>query len=86
MHHLDEVCEEFWDSDPKLVKEGLDPEKHRWYEITTNVYRIGDRFIGVRGPSQMYSESSSWEDLYTPCVAFEMDEIRTVSYREIGKN
>jgi len=64
----------------KTICEGLDIDKHRWYEITTSVYQIGDRFLGIRGISKCYSESSSPEDYCETSEAYEMKEIKKVTY------
>lgn len=67
----------------KSIEAGLDIDKHRWYEITTDVYPIGDRFLGVRGISQMYSEDGDAEDCCDESEAFEMKEISTVTYEKL---
>jgi hypothetical protein len=74
--------DEYFEYDRKInaCEEGLDVDKHRWYETTINVYPIGDRFLGVCGLSQMYSEMSSAEDCMCTSEAFEMKEVNTVSY------
>jgi hypothetical protein len=64
----------------KSLEEGLDIDKHRWYEVSTSVYPIGDRFLGVSGISQCYSESSGPEDCCHASEAFEMVEKKTVTY------
>jgi hypothetical protein len=77
-----------WDADEYLeydlkikpCEEGLNIDKRRWYEISTSVYQISDRFLGVRGLSQCYSEMSSAEDCMCTSEAFEMEEVKTVTY------
>ena len=77
-----------WDADEYLeydlevmaCDEGLDVDKHRWYESSTNVYPIGNRFLGVRGVSHCYSEMSDASDYMCTTEAFEMEEIKTVMY------
>ena len=83
LYHLED-CEFWWEGDNEvgnLLEEGLNVDKHRWYETSTSVYRVGDFFLGVNGPSQMYSESSSWDDLQHEVIAFEMEKVLIVSYR-----
>lgn len=82
LHHLED-CDFFDEADPKLVAEGLGVDKHRWYETTTNVYQVGDLFLGVCGASQLYSESSGWEDLCIETVAFEMKAVQTTTYEKV---
>jgi len=62
----------------------VDPDEHRWYTIGTVVYPIGDRFIGVRGPVHLNSESSSWDDLSIKCRVFEMVQVPSVTYKRKG--
>lgn len=82
IHHVLDVCNSFYKATPQLVKSGLDKEEHRWYEITTSVYKLGEWFLGIRGASKLYSESSSWSDLLVDTVAFEMEEVPSVTYKE----
>lgn len=45
---------ELWETfDPDSVMSELDIEKHRWYEISTNVYEVDGIYFGVRGATQM---------------------------------
>ena len=80
-----------WDADEyleyeleiKALEEGLSVDKHRWYETSVSVYLVGDRFLGVRGISNCYSESSSAEDCCDTAEAFEMKEVKTVTYEKL---
>lgn len=63
------------------VSNGLNTDKHRWYEITTSVYRINNNFIGIEGASQCYSEEMSFTDCCVDAEAFEMEEVKTVTYK-----
>ena len=40
---------EYLDNTIKQVASDLDFDEHRWYIISTNVYKCEDGFIGVRG-------------------------------------
>jgi hypothetical protein len=70
------------------VKSGLDVEKHRWYETSTTVYKVicddGIKFLGINCATGLFSESSSWEDLYCSYDFFEMEEIKIISYKKKG--
>jgi uridine phosphorylase len=55
-------------------------EEHRWYVLGTVVYKVGDEFFGVRGPVTLKSFSMGWDDVGTKCVAFEMEQVPTVTY------
>ena len=94
MQHInDSKFNSLWDADEyleydlkiKACEMDLGVDKHRWYETSINVYPIGDRFLGVRGISQMYSEMSSPEDCCCASEAYEMEEVKSVSYVKKGK-
>lgn len=82
LHKVEEECDSFYNAKPQIVEKGLNIDKHRWYEISTIVYKIGDWFLGVRGVSQLYSESSSWSDIGVKTEAFEMEEVYRVTYQK----
>lgn len=82
IHFIEDKIDVFHRANPKLIKENLDIDEHRWYKISTSVYKIGDWFLGIRGASKSYSEMTFWEDLCVETVAFEMEEIPSVTYRK----
>ena len=67
--------------DVKLVSEGDDLDKHRWYSIATNYYKCDDGYVGVTGPYQLFSECMIWDDLDYTCEANEAEPITIVKYR-----
>lgn len=69
----------------KPVATDLDADEHRWYVTSTDVYQVGDSFLGVNGPSMLRSESMGFEDLGYHVTAFEMEQVETVTYREKKK-
>lgn len=72
---------ELWESfDPSLITYELDIEKHRWYELSTDVYEVDGKYFGVRGATQMYSESSNWSDLSVTWDVFEMKPVQITTY------
>lgn len=79
----EEIFTQFESFAPKPIAFDLDVDKHRWYEVATTVYQVGDIYFGIRGATQMYSESSSWDDLGVDWRVFEMKEVQTVTYEEI---
>jgi len=81
VYQVEDVCTLFIAAKPKLVAKGLDVDKHRWYEITTDVYKIGEWFIGICGASDLFSEQMSYSDAEIETIAFEMEEVPSVSYR-----
>ena len=65
----------------KTVSEDIDVDRHRWYEISTTVYKVEDGYVGVRGVYQIYSEYMSDKDCDYLCEASEYEEVPTISYR-----
>ena len=59
----------------------VDISEHRWYETSIEVLRIPEGIIWVKHISKMYSESSSYEDMYHTLQFFEMEEIQISSYK-----
>lgn len=59
----------------------IDIDEHRWYNIGTVVYRVGEEFFGVRGAVHLNSESMSWSDTGVDVEAFEMVEVPSVTYK-----
>ena len=80
--YVEDDCDLFTSAHPECVADDLDKDEHRWYEITTSVYKIGEWFIGLRGNSKMYSESSDWSDCGVKTIAFEMEPITVTSYKK----
>lgn len=79
------IPEEIWDNyfeNSITVASELDIDKHRWYELSTEVIKINDGFIGVRSITNMYSEQSSYIDMYYTLEFFEMEEIPSVTYKK----
>ena len=66
----------------KTVSEDIDVDRHRWYEISTTVYKVEDGYVGIRGISQIYSEYMSNKDCNYLCKASEYEEVQTISYRK----
>lgn len=56
-------------------------DKHRWYETSINVYKCDDGLLGVGLPSNVYSESNSYEDLEVEPSFCEMVEEQTITYK-----
>ena len=38
---------------PQCVAEHLEIEKHRWFSVSTSVYKLEDGFVGIRGVSDI---------------------------------
>ena len=56
-------------------------DKHRWYVVSTNVYKCDDGYVGITGPSALNSESMVWSDCGYPCTAEEYEAFNTISYK-----
>lgn len=65
----------------KCVDEGLDVDKHRWYETTISVYKLPEGLIGVESVTDLFSESSSISDIFHTLRFFEMEEVLIPSYK-----
>lgn len=63
------------------VESGLDVDKHRWYETSITVLKHEEGFLGIRFITDQFSEQSSMEDHYWTLEAFEMEEVKTVTYK-----
>jgi hypothetical protein len=56
-------------------------DERRWYVLGTVVFKLGDGFFGVRGPTSLKSETMDWEDVGATCEAFEMEQVPSVTYK-----
>ena len=63
----------------------LDIVKHRWYETAVFVYKIYDKYLGIKLVNSVFSEMSSYEDFCETPEFFEMEEFTTISYRKKNK-
>ena len=68
---------------PKRVMRGLNPDKHRWYEVSTDIYQCKDGYVGVTGVATVYSEQMSAEDCYYKCHAEEYEQVQAITYKAI---
>lgn len=59
----------------------LDIDKHRWYETSISVWETELGLIGVRAITNLYSENSSYSDIYYTLKFFEMEPIETITYK-----
>jgi len=64
----------------KPVAEGLDVDKHRWYETTITVYKVAEGFIGVRSCTDLFSESMGYDDVQWEPWFGEMVEVNIPTY------
>ena len=66
----------------KIVSKSIDVDRHRWYEVSTTIYKVEDGYVGVRGVTHLYSEGMTYSDCDCLCEASEYEEIQTISYRK----
>ena len=64
-----------------LVKDNVNIDKHRWYETSISIFKCSDGLLGIRLPSQLYSESSEWSDLYSGIEFYDVEEVMEVVYK-----
>jgi len=79
----EDIYEEYFENND-IVEYDLDIDKHRWYELSTDVYEINGKYLGIRHIAQLYSEMSSCEDIFHTLEFFEMKQIITVTYEKIS--
>ena len=68
---------------PKRVMRGLNPDKHRWYEVSTDIYQCEDGYVGVTGVAKVYSEQMSAVDCDELCSAEEYVQVKTITYKTL---
>ena len=79
----EEVLAKYPDLKNDPVAEGLDPDEHRWYTLETNVYQVGDEYMGVMVVGVIKSESMGREDVCNTLQFFPMRKVMTESFEEI---
>lgn len=79
----EDIWKEHFENKLMTVDSGLDVDKHRWYETSTEVIAINEGFIGIRSVTDCFSEQSSIEDMFFILQFFEMQEIKVTSYKKI---
>ena len=75
-------AEELINNKTQKVASNLYIDERRHYEISTDVYKCEDGYIGITGPSKLYSEQNSWEDIDEPCFASEFIAVSTITYKQ----
>lgn len=64
----------------KPVVEELNPDHHRWYTVSTSVYKLDDGFIGITGVTDLKGDMD-YSDCSWETIAEEYEEFTTISYR-----
>lgn len=74
----DEFEKEFEGSE--TLEYELNVDKRRGHELSTQVIKIKDRYLGVESITNLYSEQSRCEDIYHRLKFFEMVSVETITY------
>ena len=76
-YSLDEVYDYAFDKKVATI----DFDKHSGYDITTDVYRCEDGFVGVTGLNEIFCDGLYPSDLRINCEASEYEEVQVISYK-----
>lgn len=77
------IPEEIWEkilSEGIVVAQGIEVDKHRWYETSVTVVKIDERFLGINHVSDIFSETMDISDVYHTMKFFEMIEVNQPTY------
>lgn len=77
-----EVYHEYFELNDCDIIDNTYQERHRHHELSTVVFKILDRFVGVECVTDLYSEQSEVIDIYHTLKFFEMEPITITSYRK----
>ena len=81
------IPDDIWESEIKgrvsPVASGLEVDTRRWYETSITVFKTRGRLMGVKHITNMFSEMGSCEDMGFTLRFFEMEEVPSVTYKEI---
>lgn len=81
----EDIWENYFKDQFKTVAHGLEVDTHRWYETSISVIEMKGKYIGIEFISNMFSESSEWEDCCVTIKFHEMEEFTTKGYRKTKK-
>jgi len=69
----------------KLVKSAIEIEKHRWYNLDTDIYKFRDKFIGVIHCGDIHSENMSVEDTGKLLTFGLYEEVPDITHKKVCK-
>lgn len=75
----EDIFEEYFEN-AEEVESYLNPIRHRWYEIATNIYKINDGYIGCTYVNKVYSESMCVADIDHILQFNEYKQKETITY------
>lgn len=77
-------CYSLWDAEDLLIgckfRKRQDYNNNRWDIIATDIYEVEDGYIGVRGVSELKSETIDFPDYKGHCIAEEYEAAQTIIY------
>lgn len=76
IHHAEDFIKKI-----NKVASDIYVEKHKWYNISTNVYKLEDGFVGITGSSDLKSETINWSDCDYMCIAEEYESVYKLIYQ-----
>ena len=79
----DDIWNEYVKNNFKEVAFNLYIDTHRWYEVSVTIIRIYDELLGIEHITNLFSESSNYEDCYVKMKFYRMKEIPSVSYEKM---
>lgn len=79
------LWEEYFVTSDGPIAYGIDNEFLHEFEISTEVYKFGDRYLGVRSIVYTFDDISDPADLYHTIEFFEMEPIQVTSYAKKKK-
>lgn len=78
-----DIREKYPELDKDPVETGLDRDEHRWYVLSTNVYAVGEEYVGVTVVESLKSESMDVDSCCNVIEMFLMREVKVVSYERV---
>lgn len=79
-------AENMIDGEYECVADNIDIDEHRWYKISTSVYKLEDGYVGIRGVSRLFSEMMTWSDTDVHCEAEEYEQCVRITYKPKPKS
>lgn len=76
----EEIYKKYFPDGFKIIAEGLDVDKHRWYELSTTVIDFDGGYIGIKHVSDMKGDMCI-DDVEIECAFIEMEPCNVMTYR-----
>ena len=74
-------AEDLLDDTVKLVARELYINHFVYFDVTTNVYKVEDSYIGITGPTELKHPFMDYSDCDYFCTACEYEPYTTISYK-----